>query len=162
MPGVIVGYYFDANFIGHGFVRSKQGSITTFDAAAFGTFPSNINPSGAIAGFDFDSNGNEHCFVRTSGGAVTTIDAPPYAAAGSFCIGIDVFPDGSIAATYLDPTGTYPHSFLRDTKGAVTNIDVPGPEAVSGTEVNGIGANGVVVGDYRDSNFTIHGYIRIP
>ena len=70
--------------------------------------------------------------------------------------------DGTIAATYLDPTGTHPHSFLRDTKGAITNIDVPGPEAVNRTEVNGIGANGVIVGDYRDSNFTLHGYIRIP
>ena len=164
VPGVITGTYFDANGIAHGFVRNKQGSITTLDVqgAAFGTSPGAINPSGAISGVYADANGNQHCFLRTSGGAVTTIDAPSYASAGSTCIGGFVFPDGSIAATYVDPTGTYPHSFLRDAKGAVTDIDVPGPGAVNGTEVNGISANGVVTGDYRDSNFTLHGYIRIP
>ena len=164
VAGVIVGSYFDVNFIGHGFIRSKQGNITTFDVpgAVGGTFPISINPSGAISGEYFDASGTSHCFLRSSGGTVTTIDAPTYAAAGSTCIFALVFPNGTIAAEYLDPTGTYPHSFLRDTKGAVTNIDVPGPEAVNGTELNGIGASGVVVGDYRDSNFTIHGYIRTP
>lgn len=163
--GVIVGYYFDVNLNGHGFIRSPQGSITTFDVqgAAFGTYPQASNPSGAISGVYVDANGTEHCFVRTSGGAVTTIDAPSYASAGSICVSAWVFPDGSIAATYAEAGGSgNPHAFLRDPNGAITDIDVPGPGAVNGTEVNGISANGVVTGDYRDSNFTLHGYIRIP
>ncbi len=161
VAGVIVGYYVDANFIGHGFIRSKQGGFTTFDVpgAAFGTFPSNINPSEATSGVYFDANGNEHCFVRTSGGTVTTIDAPSYAAAGSTCVGAVIAPDGTLAVTYADPSGN-PHAFLRDAKGAITDIDVPG--AVNGTEANGISADRVVTGDYRDGNFTLHGFIRMP
>ena len=32
--GVIAGYYYDANFAAHGFLRAKDGTITTFDPGA--------------------------------------------------------------------------------------------------------------------------------
>jgi len=161
-PGVIVGNYFDVNGIAHGFIRSKQASITTFDVqgAAFGTYPLAINPSGAISGFYFDGTGTSHCFVRASGGAVTTIDAPPYATAGSTCVMAFITPDGTVAATYADGTTGNDHAFLRDPKGAITNADLPA--GVNGTGISSIGVNGIVVGNYADSDFTVHGFIRTP
>ena len=160
--GVITGNYFDANFIGHGFIRSKQGTITTFDVqgAANGTFPLAINPSGAVTGYYFDGTGMSHCFVRAPGGKVTTLDAPPYATAGSTCLSAYITPDGTVAANYVDGTTGNEHAFLRDPKGAVTNIDVP--EGVNGTAVSSIGVNGVVVGNYADGTLTVIGFIRTP
>jgi hypothetical protein len=44
----ITGFYSDAAFLNHGFLRAADGTITTFDApgAAQGTFPQQINPGG--------------------------------------------------------------------------------------------------------------------
>ena len=54
----IVGAYFDANFVNHGFLRARDGTFTTFDppgsTAPFGTTPIGINPAGAIVGGYFD------------------------------------------------------------------------------------------------------------
>jgi hypothetical protein len=50
--GVIAGYYFDASFVAHGFVRAATGAFTTFDAASGatwdgeGTYASGINAAG--------------------------------------------------------------------------------------------------------------------
>src|ERR1700688_1230781 len=57
--GSITGFYFDANFVPHGFLRAKNGSFTTFDAPGAGlqlgleqgTYATSINPGGAITGF---------------------------------------------------------------------------------------------------------------
>jgi hypothetical protein len=161
ISGVIVGTYFDAFGVGHGFIRSKEGSITTFDVPGdvFGTYPSAINPSGATTGLYIDGAGTTHFFVRAAGGAVTSFDLPPDAPAGSGPIFAYIAADGTVAATYTDASGN-PHAFLRDAKGDMTTVGVPG--AVNGTEANGINANGVVTGDWRDSNFTVHGFIRTP
>jgi hypothetical protein len=51
--GTITGIYFDANnVLVHGFVRARDGTITTFDppGAVIGTFPSSINTTGASRG----------------------------------------------------------------------------------------------------------------
>ena len=57
--GVISGQYVDTSDIFHGFVRSRDGEITTFDVPGAGTgagqgtfvtFGDGINPAGAIAG----------------------------------------------------------------------------------------------------------------
>src|ERR1700757_2140721 len=48
--GTITGYYVDATYMYHGFVRDKDGIITTFDAGANFTIPTSINPKRTIAG----------------------------------------------------------------------------------------------------------------
>src|ERR1700751_6291537 len=45
--GTITGYYVDAGSIFHGFVRDKDGIITSFDAGPNFTIPTSINPKGA-------------------------------------------------------------------------------------------------------------------
>jgi len=50
--GVIAGEYAYADFVPHGFVRARDGIISTFDnpAGAFPIVPLSINPPGMIAG----------------------------------------------------------------------------------------------------------------
>ena len=69
--GAITGSYADASFTSHGFLRSRDGHITTFDAPGAdttagdfnGTFPISINDWGAVAGFYIDKNNVMHGFL---------------------------------------------------------------------------------------------------
>ena len=62
--GAITGFYFDANFTDHGFLRAPDGSFTTFDpAGSLGTAPFSINPAGAIAGSYIDASNVNHGFL---------------------------------------------------------------------------------------------------
>ncbi len=69
--GAITGYYLDANNVYHGFVRSPQGKVTTFDAPGAdttpgsynGTFPVSINDQGAITGYYLDAKNVNHGFL---------------------------------------------------------------------------------------------------
>ncbi len=64
------GSYTDANNVSHGFLRSRNGAITTFDAPGAGSGPGQgtssfyINPTGAIVGIYIDGNNGVHGFMR--------------------------------------------------------------------------------------------------
>ena len=80
--GAITGYYIDARYINHGFVRAEDGKITVFDApgacrcANSGTYPAAINPDGVITGLYEDAKSVTHGFVRAANGAITTFNVP--------------------------------------------------------------------------------------
>ena len=65
--------YVDANFVFHGFVRSTNGTFTTFDAPGAATFPFSgegtvaytNNPSGAVVGYFVSPDGLAHGFLRS-------------------------------------------------------------------------------------------------
>jgi len=70
--GITEGNFIDASFVAHGFIRTPDGTITTFDPPGAGTGagqgtigPSSINVSGAVTGFYVDASGVYHGFVRT-------------------------------------------------------------------------------------------------
>jgi hypothetical protein len=68
--GAIAGYYRDGSNAYHGYLRSPDGSFTTFDCpgagtGAFqGTLPGGINPAGTIPGTCLDASNVNHGFVR--------------------------------------------------------------------------------------------------
>src|SRR5262249_23764813 len=64
--GQMTGYYFDDNFINHGFLLS-DGQFTNLDPpnAAFGSIPNGINDSGEIVGVYGDANDVTHAFLAT-------------------------------------------------------------------------------------------------
>ena len=70
LEGVVTGIYVDQNNASHGFMRARNGEITTFDLAGAGTdanqgtFPCSNNVEGAIAGFYIDANNVLHGFLR--------------------------------------------------------------------------------------------------
>jgi uncharacterized membrane protein len=77
VEGEIAGFYFDSNNVSHGFVRTKGGHITTFDApGAVATYAAQINPAGVIAGDYADASNLSHGYVRAPEGNVTMFDAP--------------------------------------------------------------------------------------
>ena len=69
---MIAGAYLDANTVNHGFARTSNGAITTFNAPGAGTAEYqgtnsySINSSGTITGFYIDGGGVNHGFVRTN------------------------------------------------------------------------------------------------
>lgn len=159
--GDITGYYYDTNFVAHGFVRTADGTITTFDPpGSVYTLAHAINPAGVITGDWYDANSVDHGFVRASDGTFTTFDVPGvyfFSAAG----GID--PEGDVTGTYYDTT-FFLHGFLRTSAGTVTTIDAPDAgrnyDDSGGTQAFGINPAGTVAGCYNDANSAGHGFIQ--
>jgi hypothetical protein len=74
---VITGYYFDSSHATHGFVRTANGAITSFNPpGAASTEALSINSAGVITGYFLESSGVHHGFVRAANGAITTLDEP--------------------------------------------------------------------------------------
>ena len=169
--GATVGLYFDANNVGHGFVRAPDGAITTFDVpgagtGAFqGTSPGGINPEGVIAGVYTDANNVNHGFVLAPDGTFSTFDVPG-AGTGTFqgtlpsgFLGINA--KGTITGAYVDANNVN-HGFVRAPDGAITTFDVPGSGtgAFQGTSPIGINAEGAITGYYIDASNVGHGFLR--
>jgi hypothetical protein len=83
--GVIAGQYADTSNVTHGFVRTPNGTITTFNAPGAGTAPgqgtftaltTGLSPAGAVTGNYADASNVNHGYVRAPNGAITTFDAP--------------------------------------------------------------------------------------
>jgi hypothetical protein len=154
--GVITGTLLDVNFVGHGFLRTKNGTITTFDVpdAINGTYPSGINAEETVIGTFFDANFVGHGFLRTKNGDITTFDVPD-AFNGFFLSGIN--PPGTIIGTLLDVKFLL-HGFIRAKDGTITMLDFP--SAANGTQAIGINPRGMITGTYTDVNSVTHGFLR--
>jgi len=80
--GEIEGVYVDANGVLHGFVRSNQGTFSTFNApgagtgAGQGTLPESNNTTGVIAGNYIDGNFLNHGFLLNTQGNFSVFDVP--------------------------------------------------------------------------------------
>jgi hypothetical protein len=116
--GAIAGIYSDANSVNHGFLRSRDGKFTTFDAPGAGTAilqgtgcfadcPVGLNHWGAITGSYIDANYVQHGYLRSPGGRIVTVD--PVGSTLTFPDGINDL--GSITGYYQDANGVY-HGFL--------------------------------------------------
>jgi hypothetical protein len=160
---VIAGVYFDTSFVPHGFLRSSDGTFTTFDLPA-GTSPSSvppslaIDPAGAITSSYCDAFGC-HSFLRSPDGTFTTFDAP--GATDTFATSIN--PAGVIAGYYGIVTSEQLlfHGFLRPADGTITTFDAPGAFSTF-TNSNSINPQGAISGNYYDTSFASHGYLRAP
>ena len=180
--GAIIGWYVDAGNVNHGFVRTRDGSITTFDVSGAGTgayqgtVALGIDPAGAVTGMYFDANCLYHGFLRDPDGAITTIDAPGANRVGGQCstsiwwlvmqgtAAHNINASGTITGIYTDAIGIG-HIFLRDPDGTFTTFDAPGAgtEAVGGTWTATsytLNPAGAITGWYVDSGMALHGYLR--
>jgi hypothetical protein len=170
--GVIVGFYTDTNIVEHGFLRTPDGRITSFDAPGAGlgsgldqgTIAFAINDPGVIVGLVQDSSNVFHGFVRYPDGAFATFDAPgagTQAYQGTQANGIS--PAGEVVGLYADANNSW-HGFLRAPDGAITTFDAPGggTGANQGTDAQSINPAGEIVGYYVDANNVDHGFVRAP
>jgi len=167
LEGVITGSYIDASSLAHGFLRSTNGTITTFDApgavaSMIGTFPTSINPQGAITGTYYDINFVGHGFLRSANGTFTTFDAPGAVAGmiGTFPTSIN--PQGAITGNYYD-INFVSHGFLRARDGTLASFDSPGAGTTTfpqGTTPETLNPAGVIAGIDTDSSNFSSGFLR--
>ena len=116
--GEIEGVYVDVNGVLHGFVRSTNGTFTTYDApgagtgAGQGTLPESNNTPGAITGQYIDGNFVNHGFLRDMQGSFSVFDVPGTGTgAGQGTIPVDNNDPGAIVGEAIDG-GTVIHGFL--------------------------------------------------
>jgi hypothetical protein len=147
--GEIAGIWFDVNSKSHGFVRSPQGTIASFDpdpgVTGFNSLPS-INRAGVVVGSYFTGSYLTgyvlHSFARSPQGAIIPIEVP--GAGTTQANGIN--DSGTIVGSYSDANGQ--HGFARSAQGKITSFDVPQSSATAAISINN---NGVIVGTYNDS-----------
>jgi hypothetical protein len=170
--GTITGTYIDINDVYHGFLRSTDGSFTTFEAPGAdttaysynGTIPISINDLGVITGNYYDANGFGHGFLREPDGKFTTFDVPGVGGYGTSAIAMNL--EGAVVGYYTDSNYLY-HAFLRSPDGTFTTWSAPDactdvPQGCIGTGATNINAFGIIVGGYTDNsgNFVHHSYVR--
>ena len=86
--GVITGITIDKYGVWHGFLRSPDGTFTTFEAPGastapgggtpmgWGTVPESINDRGEVSGYFTDNRNVFHVFIRDAKGKFTVYNAP--------------------------------------------------------------------------------------
>jgi hypothetical protein len=157
---------------------AQKPRFITFDAPGAGTIPNptwgmgtfafGINDLGEIGGWYVDDNEVHHGYLRTPNGRIATFE---YSGAGTgFCQGTlswEMNSWGVTAGHYIDSENVF-HGFLRALDGRITPFSVEGAGTVpgecggQGTYVAGINQAGVIAGEYADSNWNDHGYVRTP
>ncbi len=166
--GATAGWAVDTNFADHGWVRARNGNITTFDVpgggtgAGQGTVAGGINLGGTIPGWLIDEDSVFHGFVRAPDGDVTTFDvkgAGTGPGQGTYVETINVF--GAITGQSVDGSGVN-HGFVRAPDGEITTFDVKGAGTGPGQGTIGAANNdlGEVAGIYYDVNGVAHGFLR--
>jgi uncharacterized membrane protein len=104
--GRITGFYMDNNYRTHGFVRDADGSLTSFNVGANGTYPTCINAAGEIAGWYLDAQWVTRAFFRAKDGTILSIDPVGSQLTQATAIG----PRGEVVGWYMDPQAE--HGFI--------------------------------------------------
>lgn len=157
--GETTGFYFDAQFFVHGFVRDANGQVTDFDApdastaCPFGlTQPQGINARGVITGFYWDSQCITHGFLRNRHGRFSEFDPPNFTSS----VPLTINDGGELAGFGSDATGAG-HGFVREHGGFFTTFDLPNERDFGNMDIN---PAGVVVGFWFDGNLVVHSFRR--
>jgi hypothetical protein len=121
--GAATGSYTTGDNVNHGFMRSPDGRIATFDvpgagtdgSQAQGTYAEAINAEGVVTGQYIDLNDVNHGFVRTPNGRFIYFDAPgagsdPGSYEGTIPLAINA--EGEITGAYIDSKWVL-HAFVR-------------------------------------------------
>ena len=147
--GVIAGNYVDGTYGEHGFVRTAQGKITTFDPPG-SVFTSvwSINNFGQIAGVFFDTNFVSHGFVRNADGKITTFDPPGAVGGDSGTYNAFVNDFGVIAGSYYAANNNAEFGYLRWFDHQFIKFEAPKATAAAffGTELAAINLESTTTG----------------
>jgi probable HAF family extracellular repeat protein len=133
--GQIVGYFYDATGLAHGYLYDN-GTYTTLDdpLGTDGTFALDINDAGQIVGQYFDNMHGQHGFLY-SGGNYTTIDAFGITNNNSTATGINNA--GNIVGGYSQLTSPYyEHSFVATATPGAARKFVPTETSVMSPVTN--------------------------
>jgi len=156
--GAIVGWYYDAGAVLHGFLRDASGTITVIDAPGAGTLThsgtvaDSVNDTGEVSGHYLDSNGRTHGFVRDSAGNYSTFTP----AGSTYLADSGLSQNGEACGWYQDET-SFGTGYIRDASGQITTYSVPGS---AWTLSVGINASGQITGIYSPESGKTQGYVR--
>ncbi len=156
--GQTVGLYEDGSGTYHGLLRNVDGVIVTIDyPGAILTFANGINSRGDIVGRWDDATGINHSFLRTSQGIITSFDPPAPCVATtqlspSAAHGIN--DRGDVVGRCFDASGKELGWLLRH-DGSFAILDDP---SFLSADAWAIDNSRMVVGDYSDEDWFVHGY----
>lgn len=158
VTGDVTGYfYFENNTSVGGFVRSPDGTISTFDFES-GIVPESINADGAIAGWD--ATPEFHGFLRSPRGVITSFDTPGNILTQNLSINGAGALVGSYQVQQSLPPFSASHGFLRSPGGRITSFDPPGATQTTATSIDNVG---VITGWYYSSTMpNAIGFLRVP
>jgi hypothetical protein len=156
--GTVTGVYDEATvpdgpLVAHGFVRTSDGTITTFDPPkSTGTHPTSINDSGVITGFYTigAAQSEAYGFIRSATGSITTFH--PKGVTVIFPYSIN--DGGGITGTCRCAGG----SFRREAAGGIELLS-SGSDILSASAIN---SRGEVVGSLEDVNGVYSGFELKP
>jgi hypothetical protein len=142
-----------------GFLRRRDGSVTTFDypSAVGSTNATGINTSGAVVGFYYDAEprrggSRAHGFVRDQNGSFSSFDYP--SSTRTFAHAIN--DAGDVVGVY--ETGErLARSFLRKADGSFVDVKCPGNVQ---TIITSISSGGSIVGYCAAAEFVHSGFMR--
>jgi hypothetical protein len=170
--GMTSGLETDSNNFSHGFVRDSAGKITTFDPpgsleSSYGLDNGYINDFGVVAGCYYQGSGNvSYGFQRAPDGDITVYQVPDAGAEayeGTFIGAVNI--EGTTTG-YVTDQNVENHSFVRYANGKAIVFDVPGQLLQVGSDFGSAGeainAVGVVAGRWHDTNYLLHGFVRLP
>jgi hypothetical protein len=150
--GDITGYYIDGAGVNHGFLREKNGTITTFDvpgagtALGQGTLGGGFTASGVIIGNYYTPDNISHGFLRISL-AISPATTPPVRQrsklrSGTFPFGVN--PAGATSGFYVDESEVS-HGYVRGPQGQFITFDVPGAGTGPGQGHRSMGSHRTVL-----------------
>jgi hypothetical protein len=153
--GVITGFYGKSLFVFHGFVRTADGTITAFEAGRGGsTVPVGIDSQGRIYG----SFTNKHLsatfgFVRQADGTINRFHPEHSKSTRVTAM------DAAVGATGYYRNNQGDIGFLLPLDGRLTKFSAPGSTRTYPMAIN---SNGVIAGEYVDSDAHGHSFLRTP
>lgn len=136
-----------------GFVRSADGTITSFSVAnAKMIVPVGIDPQGTIGGQYYTYDGGRAGFLRTPDGQIVTFGA---------CAWITGMNRSDWLVGFNTDFFGNNHGCLRAPDGTITAFDDPdaGSDNGEGTQPSAVNRTRYVTGYYADSNHVYHGFI---
>ncbi len=175
--GTVVGWYLDASYQYHGFRRTPDGKITSYDAPGAGAGPFqgtaiySINAFGVMGGTSNDSRNVLHGFLLTPQGKYKIFDVPNAGTGtgqGTELWNINDL--GDAAGGFINTGDAFQstevwHGYVRAADGAVTEYDAPGAGTGpgQGTDLctdDCLNASGAVAGASIDATNVYHGFVR--
>jgi hypothetical protein len=152
----VTGYYL-APGVMNGFVRTEDGSFTSFAApGATSTLPESINAAGDITGFYESMPYGSHCFLRYADGRVINCDPPEAQGTYVQASSVSINDFGVIAGNYVANNQLY--FFTRSSQGVYkTQVSF-----AAYTVPSAINASGSVAGFATDDEGSYFGFVVHP
>ena len=184
--GEIAGYFIDANFECHAFVRRRNGTFIPFDGPTGCPIPASMNQTGVVTGTYGDRRfgclggqpdnppgcGGLHAFVRNMDGTFVSFDAPEVlrnSLEPSGNLNPQTFPrsinsGGEVTGIYTTcEQSSCISSFLWAPDGTFVSFDPPNANPYNFIGANSVNAEGAIVGTSADRNTGVfHGFVRAP